>query len=109
MTKELFYGTKELLGISGYLSVCGDGRININTAPPLVLKALSEGLDDEMVEEMLSYRMDKKNDLVDPNWYKGIPGLGDVTIDPSLISTSSSCFEIKSTGIKGFHEKGYNR
>ena len=100
MTKELFYGTKELPGISVYLSVCGDGRININTAPPLVLKALSEGLDDEMVEEMLSYRMDKKNDLANPNWYRGIPGLGDVTIDPSLISTSSSCFEIKSTGIK---------
>ena len=53
-----------------------------------------------MVEEMLSYRMDKKNDLANPNWYRGIPGLGDVTIDPSLISTSSSCFEIKSTGIK---------
>ncbi len=100
MTKELFYGTKERPGIAGYLSVCGDGRININTAPPLVLKALSEGLDDEMAGEMLSYRMDDQNDLAKPDWYKEIPGMGDVSIDPSLISTSSSCFEIKSTGIK---------
>ena len=100
MTKELFYGTKERPGIAGYLSVCGDGGININTAPPLVLKALSEGLDDERVGEMLSYRMDENNDLKNPDWYKGIPGMGDVVIDPSLISTSSSCFEIKSTGIK---------
>ena len=100
MTKELFYGTKEKPGIAKYLSVCGDGRININTAPPLVLKALWEGLDDEMVEEMLSYRMDEKNDLMNPQWYKEITGLGVVEIDPSLITTSSSCFEIKSTGIK---------
>ena len=100
MTKELFYGTKERPGIAGYLSVCGDGRINMNTAPPLVLKALSEGLNDEMVGEMLSYRTDDQNDLAKPDWYKEIPGMGDVVIDPSLISTSSSCFEIKSTGIK---------
>ena len=100
MTKELFYGTKERPGIAGYLSVCGDGGININTAPPPVLKALSEGLDDERVGEMLSYRMDENNDLKSPDWYKRIPGLGDVVIDSSLISTSSPCFEINSTGIK---------
>ena len=100
MTKELFYGTKERPGISGYLSVCGDGRININTAPPIVLKALSEGLDDEMVEEMQSYRLNEKNDLVDPNWYKEVTGLGHIVIDPSLISTSSSYFDIESKGIK---------
>lgn len=100
MTKEFFYGTKEKQGISGYLSVYGDGRININTAPPIVLKALSKGLDDEMVDEILSYRLDEKNDLVDPNWYKEVTGQGHVVIDSSLISTSSSYFEIESKGIK---------
>ena len=100
MTKEIFYGTKERPGISEYLSVYGDGRININTAPRMVIKALSEDLDDEMVEGMLSYRMDEKNDLVDPNWYKEVAGLGDVVIDPSLIGASSSYFEIQSKGIK---------
>ncbi len=100
MTKEIFYGTKEKPGIAQYLSVCGDGRININTAPPQVLKALAEGIDDEMIQEMLAYRMDENNDLANPGWYQGITGLGLAPIDPSLVSTSSFCFEIKSTGIK---------
>ncbi|MCJ7594222.1 MAG: general secretion pathway protein GspK, partial [Desulfobacterales bacterium] len=40
ITRGLFYGTKRGPGISRYLSVYGDGRININTADPLVLMTL---------------------------------------------------------------------
>jgi general secretion pathway protein K len=100
ISRELFYGTDERPGISAYLTTQGnDGKININTAHPLVLMALSEHLDQEMVEEMIAYREDEDNDLSSISWYKGVRGMSsEVSID-DLISTSSHVFEIRSTGI----------
>ena len=99
MTKELYYGTREKPGISGYLTVCGNGKININTADPLVLRSLSDQIDQEMVEDMLVYREDEKNDLSDPTWYKNVPGMSHVSMN-DLQTTSSTCFKIESVGHK---------
>ena len=96
---ELFYGTKEKPGISGYLTVYGDGKININTADTLVLRALSDQIDQDMVEGMLAYREDEKNDLINTSWYKNVPGMSHVSMD-GLEATSSAYFEIESEGLK---------
>ncbi len=104
MTNNLFHGNGEKPGISRYLSPHGDGKININTAEPLVLKALSEYiLDQDRVEDWLEYRENKKNDLSD---YKKYPGLSDMTQEQknranSLLTTRSTYFEIRSDGFKG--------
>jgi len=100
MTQALFYGTEESPGISRYLSTYGEGKININTADPMVLRTLSDRIDEELAEEMVAYRMDEDNDLSDPNWYKGIPGMVDIIIPPDLITASSTHFKIISEGIK---------
>jgi len=107
ISRELFYGTDERPGISAYLTTQGnDGKININTAHPLVLMALSEHLDQEMVEEMIAYREDEDNDLSSISWYKGVRGMSsEVSID-DLVSTSSHVFEIRSTGIMETMSKG---
>lgn len=100
MTDALFFGNDDAGGgISDHLTVYGDGRININTAGPLVLQALSDDIDAEMVQDMVDYRLDKKNDLTDPEWYRKIAGMGHVTIDPNLIMTSTGYFEIRSVGM----------
>ncbi len=101
ISRELFYGTEERPGISAYLTTQGsDGKININTAHPLVLSALSEYLDQEMVEEMIAYREDEDNDLSSISWYSGVRGMSsEVSID-HLVSTSSHYFEIRSAGIR---------
>jgi general secretion pathway protein K len=100
ITKELFYGTEERPGISGYLTTQGnDGKININTAHPLVLRALSEYLDQEMVEEMIAYRQDEDNDLSQISWYSGVRGMSSEVNINDLASVSSRFFEIRSTGI----------
>jgi general secretion pathway protein K len=99
MTRALFFGTEDRPGIADSLTVYGDGKININTAGPLVLRALSEDIDTGMVEDMMAYRLDKKNDLTDPVWYHKVSGMGDVTINPALIKTSSDTFEIESEGM----------
>jgi general secretion pathway protein K len=100
ITKELFYGTEEKPGISKYLSVHGDGKININDAEPLILKALSDDIDDGMVEDMVSHRTDEESDLSDPGWYKTLAGMGDVNIPGELLTTSSTYFEVTSVGFK---------
>ena len=101
ITKELFYGTNEKPGISNYLTTQGEeGLININTAEPLVLRALSEHMDQEMVEGMLAYREDEKNDLSQHLWYKEVPDMSSEVSIEDLITTSSSHFEIKSEGLR---------
>ena len=101
ITEELFYGSSERPGISGYLSPHGDGKININTADPLVLRALSDRIDQDMVEDMIAYREDEDNDLSDSDWYKKVPGMSEVSIPVDLLTTSSTYFEITSEGYKG--------
>jgi len=106
ITEELFYGTEERPGISLYLSTYGDdGKININTAGPLVLRALSDQIDQERAEDMVAYREDEDNDLSDPGWYRNVPGMSEVSIDSSLLTISSTYFEIASEGLKGTMSK----
>jgi len=105
ITKELFYGSRERLGISYYLSPHGNGMININTADPLVLRALSDQIEQDLSEDMVIYRENEDNDLSEPGWYKNVPGMSHVTIDPTLLTTSSNYFEITSAGLKGTMSK----
>jgi general secretion pathway protein K len=101
ITRELFYGTDDVSGILNYLTIHGDGKININTADPVVLKALSEDIDDDMVNEMVSYREDEENDLNSAEWYKTALGTNETIIDPDLITIKSEYFEIRSKGMDG--------
>jgi len=108
MTPALFDGKDGRPGISSHLTVHGDGRININTAGPLVLQALSDDMDEDMARDMMAYRLDEKNELTDPGWYRNIPGMGHVQIDSALIKTSSDIFEIQSTGVADAMRKQVN-
>jgi general secretion pathway protein K len=96
ITEELYFGTDDVAGLANLLTPYGrDGKININTADALVLGALSEQIDQDMVDGMLEFRDNEENDLGDPGWYKWAPGFpSDVIIPPELITTSSSFFEI---------------
>ena len=100
ITEELFYGTEERPGISKYLTTYGDGKIDVNTADPLILRALSDDMDDGLVEEMVSYRDDEDSDLSNPRWYKTLPGMGIVAISDDLLTTSSTYFEVTSQGLR---------
>ncbi len=98
ITEDLYYGTGETPGIAKYLTLHGKGKININTAPNLILKALSADITDEMVSNMDEYRRDEKNHLSEPGWYKKVAGMSGITIKPELITTKSNTFKITSTG-----------
>ena len=96
INRELFSG------IESFLSPYGDGKININTADPLVLEALSDDIDHERAEDMADWRGKEENQdsLSSTNWYKSVPGMGGVNIEAGLLTTSSIYFEITSKGLK---------
>lgn len=103
ITPELYYGTEEKLGIAGFLTPNGnDGRININTAEPLVLLALAETMDEAMVVDLLDFRDNEDNDdeLARKDWYKSILP-GDVQIADSLVAVKSAYFEIRVAATAG--------
>ncbi len=98
-TKKLLYGDKEHAGIINYLTVFGeDGRININTAPALILQALDSDMTKEFAADLIDFRNDEQNKkrLKNPNWYRQVSGFpGNITFDKDLITTSSNAFKIK--------------
>ena len=105
ITPELYYGAEGRPGISPYLTTYGQGLININTADPLVLRSLSEHLDQEIASAMVAYRDNEDNDLSKPEWYKSVQGMSSEVNIGDLITTSSQIFEVNSVGYKGAMSK----
>jgi general secretion pathway protein K len=99
VTRDLFYGTGELPGLVSCLTVFGDGKINISTAPKPVLRALSPEMTDDGVEGLDEYRRNEKNDLADAAWYSRVPGAAGWNIPAGLISIRSDIFRITSVGL----------
>jgi general secretion pathway protein K len=98
VTKEVFYGTKEKPALAGYVTADSDGLININTAPKMVLRALSADINAAAADKMDEYRRKEGNDLSSPQWYKQVPGMENVTIKAELITVKSNYFKIISVG-----------
>ncbi len=113
ISPELFYGTDEQPGIGPYISVVrdsegsvvrdGEGKININTAAPMVLRSLHEDLASDtgktMVDEMVDYRINADDEaLKSSTWYHdaGVPK--DIELSKKIIKTTSDHFQIKSVG-----------
>lgn len=98
ITRDLFYGTDESPGIAAFLTLHGEGEININTASTVILRVLNPEITEEMVSDMDEYRKNEDNDLADISWYKNVTGMATISIDPELITTKSNIFKIVSTG-----------
>ena len=98
---RLLHGDKEHSGIIDYLTVYGDdGKININTAPTPVLKALSPEMTDELAADVVEFRNDEANKdlLSQPDWYRRMGGFpGDITLSNDVLTTTSSFFLVTVT------------
>jgi general secretion pathway protein K len=112
VTPQLFYGTEAVPGIAAFLTVSGmtsgaggvtyDGRVNINTAELPVLAALLAETEAELATAIDAYRLEKTgevftHDLSDAQWYKNVPGAGDVRIEEALITVRSDLFRISAS------------
>jgi general secretion pathway protein K len=121
MSPALFTGLENQLGLSHYLTIHGmsrqgsrftfNGKINLNTAPEPVIKALLPEELANLAKAIVDYRVEKSdgqfvNNISNPMWYKKVPGVGDVTIHSSLITPVSDLFRIRAAAVIGHHQKG---
>jgi general secretion pathway protein K len=113
VTPELFRGAGGEHGLSRYITVFGmtqtgtnsftyEGKININTADLPTLTAILPIGSEDFAQVIFDYRNETSesgyiHDLTNPKWYKNVPGMADITIDPNLITISSDIFRIEST------------
>ena len=106
MSRELLYGTDEKDGLINYITVYGrDGKININTADPLILGILADGIPEDVIEALVEYRSDESNkeSLGDTIWYKNVSGFpSDIDITATLLRTDSFYFQVT---VNASHEK----
>ena len=98
VTRAIYYGTDSTPGLVNYLTLYGTGKININTAPKLILRILSKDMTPEMVNEMDTYRRIPGNDLSDPTWFRKLNSTRDVLVNQNWIMTQSDRFLITATG-----------
>jgi general secretion pathway protein K len=87
--------------LNEYVTVYGDGRININTAPFPVLLSLSRDMDESIVEDILDYRQD--NHFEQTSELKNVETVSAILYDEiaPLITVKSDVFRIRATGTSG--------
>lgn len=102
ISPELLFGAEGKKGLADYLTVHGDdGKINLGTAPLLLIKSMDTLINDDLLEKLDEYRRAKENEenLADAAWYKGIEGWpGDIVINEILLTSTSRYFQIIGTG-----------
>lgn len=97
VTPEILYGSGEKSGLSEYITIHGRGRINVNTAPLLLFKAMAPGISEEVLDAVEEFRTDAESAplLAEPGWYQTLLGWpSDAVIDQRLISTKSEYFSV---------------
>jgi general secretion pathway protein K len=96
---EVFYGKeKERGSLDAYLTTYGDGKININTAPGIILQALHPDVDASLAQEIVEHRPFKK--ITDLKEVFGIDDRIYNEISP-LITVKSNFFSVSSQGALG--------
>ncbi|MDY6842625.1 MAG: type II secretion system minor pseudopilin GspK [Thermodesulfobacteriota bacterium] len=105
ISDDLFYGTKEHEGIGNYLTVYGDGKININTCSATVLMTLcyKDGdsvmfpIDQDLAKSIIEHRTENEFKKVsDIENVLGMEGLHTKIKD--LLTVKSSFFSIEVAG-----------
>ncbi len=97
ISKTLYYGNEEFLGLRDLVTVHGtDGKININTAPKAVLKALSAAMTEDLATKLVDFREDENNKelLNNKMWYTNELPADIVEIDADIVAVKSSFFQI---------------
>ena len=76
VSPPVWYGSAGQAGLSAYLTVWGSGKININTASPVVLAAVP-GMTPALVEALVRYRQgdDQQHGTSDDRYFRTVADL----------------------------------
>jgi general secretion pathway protein K len=94
---SIFYGGEGKEGLKDYLTVHSDGKINLNTATPVMIMSLSSKIDQAMAQAVVAYRREKP--LQNPETLRSLPGWDAVYSSiSSEITVQSNSFSIEVVG-----------
>ena len=113
VSESLYFGKEENPGLKDLLTVYSDGKINVNTAGPLVLQALvsptvSQDTAEGWAESVVAYRQEPMHwdFLSESDWYRNrMAGYNDISLPVELITTQSMHFTVQMTGKVGVGRK----
>jgi len=113
MTELLYFGSEENPGLRDLVTIYSNGKININTAGPLILRALvsksvSEDTAQAWAESVVTYREEPMHwdFLGESDWYRNrMAGFNDISLPAELVTTQSNHFSVKLTGKAGAGRK----
>ena len=113
MTESLYFGSEGKPGLRDLLTIYSNGKININTAGPVVLRALvsksvSADTAQTWAESVVAYREEPMHwdFLGEPDWYRNrMAGFNDISLPAELVTTQSNYFSVKLTGKAGVGRK----
>jgi general secretion pathway protein K len=94
------FSDEEYLPLVDYVTVYGDGKININTASKAVLVSLSEDMDEFIAEDIIGYREDTSFGSIED--LKNVETVSDILYEEvkDLISVNSNVFRITARGMR---------
>lgn len=99
INREILFGVPGKSALADFVTVYGeDGKLNVNTANSIVIRAFDPLISEELVGDFQEFRTDEQNkeQLSQPTWYKNIGGWpGDVVLNDNLITVKSTYFKIK--------------
>jgi general secretion pathway protein K len=103
VSESLYVGTEENPGLKDLLTVYSDGKINVNTAGPLVLQALvsptvSQDTAEGWAESVVAYRQEPMHwdFLSESDWYRNrMAGYNDISLPVEFITTQSMHFTVQ--------------
>jgi len=84
--------------LRAFITLYGKGKVNINTSPKPVLKALFPGISEAVADQMEQFRSSENEKLSDPAWYRQIIGTSGLNPPSDLISVKSDALRVSSTG-----------
>ena len=108
MTREIFYGrtgnertgTKTIDGINQFLTVYGDGKININEAPITIIRSLSEHINLTLAQNIIEQRKFSRYSSMEQ--LKQVPGMtGEIfeeIRDLITVNTNENYYTVTATG-----------
>lgn len=99
VTPALLYGEGEKLALVEYLSPYGkEGKINLNTADPLLLQSLHPQIDADLAAAIDDFRREEQNAelLGGVDWYRRIPGWpAGLQLNEKILTPGNGYFRIE--------------
>jgi general secretion pathway protein K len=103
MSREAYHGNQTMPGLKEFLTVYGNGKVDINTADPLVLQSLSSAIDPVIAQRIVKQRqIEPFTSVAELQSYAGLsPSAAQQLSHWVTVSPDNAYYTIRSTVVAG--------